>query len=94
MTPEQRIKVANFLLESDVGFEADCLFMPGQQSTTKEKEFAELILRLYTLFHPVSSCCAGHMNWEAENERLLKEIESPTQAEGGEKEPPGTQDQP
>lgn len=76
MTPEQRLRLVDDLIHSDTGFLADCLALDiaqGRYVTVKEKEFAELIMDLYTLVHPAFSGCE-HPDWEAANEKMLEEF--------------------
>uniref|UniRef100_A0A6H1ZH44 Uncharacterized protein n=1 Tax=viral metagenome TaxID=1070528 RepID=A0A6H1ZH44_9ZZZZ len=78
MTPNERIKLAEHILDCDAAFEADCIHMPDSKHTDREKMMADLISRLYTLIHPTGSCKNPHTDWEEENEKELKEITNQT----------------
>lgn len=74
MTSQQRIKIARELIESDAGFEADCVVLDksiGREVSQREIDLAELVSRLYILFHPTGDCPNPHSDWEEENEKLI-----------------------
>ena len=75
---ERRLNTVRHLVESDTGFEADCVkldLIQGRKVDKKTKEFADLITRIYTLVHPYLSRCK-HKDWEDENEKLMSKYET------------------
>ena len=72
--PEERLLLIKDMVESDTGFEADCISMDAN-ATEKEKSFGALLSRIYRITHPYNSSCANpHENWEEETRREIEEM--------------------
>ena len=59
LTDKQRLQLADALLGSDIGLDANCVDAL-QQGSRSERDFARLITRLYRLIHPASECLSEH----------------------------------
>jgi hypothetical protein len=73
MTDEQRLKLISNLIESDAGFESDCVLVnlsQGRKVSESEKILADLVGKIYKIVHPRFSSCK-HEDWEKENENNL-----------------------
>ena len=75
MIADERLKLIRYLMDSDVAYDADCLALDIAQNrpvTQREKDYAELLGRIYIAIHPTSDCQNPHKEWEAQNEEDLK----------------------
>lgn len=74
LSEERRLlKLIDKLVSGDVGFEADCVeldILQDRKVDKKTEEFAELIMKIYKITHPVFSKCS-HPDWEKETDDLL-----------------------
>jgi hypothetical protein len=76
MTDEQRLKLISNLVESDAGFESDCItidVIQGRKVSDREKILADLVGKIYKIVHPRFSNCK-HEDWEKESEDNLLKI--------------------
>ena len=76
MNKEKILKLINNLIEGDLGFEADCIksdIIQGRKVDEKTKQFAELIVTIYKITHPIFSSCK-HLDWEKETKKCFKTI--------------------
>ena len=76
MNDEQRLKLISHLVESDAGFESDCVMVDvaqGMEVSEREKTLAELVGAVYKVIHPRFSSCK-HEDWELKSEELFKNL--------------------
>jgi len=76
ITDKQLLELIAHLVESDAGFESDCVLLDqalGRKLSEREVILAELVGEIYKIVHPRFSDC-GHYNWEKNTERLIKEL--------------------
>lgn len=72
----QLLKVVSHLVESDAGFESDCVKLDeinGREVSSRERILADLVSRIYRIVHPRFSTCS-HPDWEKEVNNLLTEL--------------------
>jgi len=70
------LKLIASIVESDAGFESDCVkldVLQGLQISEREKGLAELVSQIFRIVHPLFSECS-HKDWEEETEKLIKEL--------------------
>ena len=70
------LKLIHSLVESDAGFESDCVEVDianGREVSEREKTLARLVGHIYKIVHPLFSTCQ-HPNWENETKDLLDKL--------------------
>lgn len=69
LTPDERLKAANDILNTDDAFESDSVVIDmanGRDVSQREYRLAKVVSSLYKIIHPAFGC--GHRDWDDENE--------------------------
>lgn len=67
------LKLICSLVESDAGFESDCVkldLINNRPVSEREKTLAELVSKIYKIVHPLFSTCS-HAEWLLETEKTI-----------------------